>query len=304
VRRIVLLPIGGVAEMETIPDKPAQELVIALAGPAVNFVLAGILWLVAQAIGLPTALDPRQLLAIGQQDGLLDGGLIFSYIFMANLFIGVFNLAPAFPLDGGRVLRALLALRMPYVRATSIAVGIGQTLAFLLGLWGVLTFNIFIIILAVFVYMGASQEGQMVQVRGVLSNIRVRQAYTRRVLALSPSDPISRAVEAMLHTFQSDFPVLDGGHLVGMLTAGDVMTALRQQQENAQVSEVMRSDFPMAGPEETIFDVQQRMAAAGVNAVPIVEAGQLVGVLTTRDVSELYTLLSINPMLLGRRQPL
>ena len=301
VRRIVLLPIGGVAELERMPDKPSQELVVALAGPAVNFVLALLLWLVAQGVRLGDELLPGPMLDLFERGALAGGAAVFRYVFIANLFLGIFNLVPAFPLDGGRVLRALLALRMPYVRATSIAVSIGQTMAWLFGLWGVLSGNFFTLILAVFVYMGAGQEGRVVQVRGVLAGVRVRQAFTSRVLALAPTDPIGRAVEATLQSFQADFPVCEDGRVVGLLTAGDLVQALRQQREGMPVSAVMRREFPVAAPDEPVFDVQQRMGAAGLDAVPVVEYGRFVGMLTSRDVGELYQLLSVNPLLLGRR---
>ena len=301
VRRIVLLPIGGVAELERMPDKPSQELVVALAGPAVNFVLALLLWLVAQGLRLGDELLPGPMLDLFERGALAGGAAIFRYVFIANLFLGIFNLVPAFPLDGGRVLRALLAMRMPYVRATSIAVSIGQATAWLFGLWGVLSGNFFTLILAVFVYMGAGQEGRVVQVRGVLAGIRVRQAFTSRVLALAPTDPIGRAVEATLQSFQADFPVCEDGRVVGLLTAGDLVQALRQQQEGVSVGAVMRREFPVAAPDEAVFDVQQRMGAAGLDAVPVVEYGRFVGMLTSRDVGELYQLLSVNPLLLGRR---
>jgi Zn-dependent protease/CBS domain-containing protein len=303
VRRIVLLPIGGVAELERLPEKPSQELVVALAGPAVNFALAALFWAVGQSLRLGGAMDLGAMGDVLQPGVLADfGAAIFRYVFAANLFIGLFNLLPAFPLDGGRVLRALLALRLDYARATALAVAIGQTMAWIFGLWGVLSGNFFTLILAVFVYLAASQEGRMIQVRSTLSGIRVGQAFSRRALALGPYDPVSRAVEATLQSFQADFPVVDvDGRLIGLVTAADVMQALRRQQEAAAISQIMRTDFPQATPGEYIFDVQQRMAAAGIDAAPVVESGRFVGLLTNRDIGELYQLLSINPQLLGQR---
>lgn len=302
VQRIVLLPIGGVAELGRLPEDPRQELVVALAGPAVNFVLAVVLWLVAQATPLGRALagDPLPQLFTG---GMLADPVaaVFQYVFSANLAIGLFNLLPAFPLDGGRVLRALLAMRLTYPRATAVAVGIGQTMAWLLGLWGVLNGNFFLVILAIFIYMAGSQEGRMVQVKNVLASVRVRQAFARRAVVLMPYDPVSRAVELTLQSFQADFPVCDGGRVVGLVTAADVMQALQQHREHVPVAQVMRTEFPIASPLDSVYDVQQRMLELNLSAVPVVEDGVFVGMLTSRDISELYQMLSVSPHLLGQR---
>ena len=299
VERITLLPIGGVAELGRLPENPGKELVIAIAGPAVNFALAIIFWLVAQALALPSVWIGPEVFSRGAQ--LLDFEPIFRYTFTANLFIGLFNLLPAFPLDGGRVLRALLAMRLSYARATGVAVTIGQTMAWLFGLWGVLQGNFFLLVLAVFVYMAASQEGRLIQVRSTLAGIQVRQAFARRALTLTPTEPLSRAVQLTFQSFQADFPVCDGERIVGLVTSADVMKALQQRQEMIPVAEVMRTDFPVATPYDYLFDVQQRMNEANVGAVPVVDNGSFVGMLTGRDIGEVYQLLSVSPHLLGHR---
>lgn len=301
VRRIVLLPIGGVAELTRLPDDPRQELVVAIAGPAVNFVLAALLWLVAQVTPLGAGLAQGQILQVFTRGALSNPTeAVFQYIFAANLVIGLFNLIPAFPLDGGRMLRALLAIPLGQARATRIAVGIGQAAAWLLGLWGVLTGNFFMVILAVFIYLAGGQEGRMVQVKNVLASVRVWQAFARRVATLAPYEPVNRAVELTLQSFQSDFPVCAGDRVVGLLTATDVMQALQRHQEATPVSQVMRTEFPVASPTDSIFDVQQRMAAANLGAVPVVEGGVFVGMLTSRDIGELYQVLSVSPHLLDQ----
>lgn len=302
VQRIVLLPIGGVAELARLPEDPRQEFVIALAGPAVNFALAALLWLVALVTPLGVGLAEGQFFQIFTRGALADPAeAVFQYLFAANLGLGLFNLIPAFPLDGGRVLRALLAMRLDFARATALAVGIGQTLAWMLGLWGVLSGNFFLVILAVFVYMAGSQEGRMVQVKNVLAGVRVGQAFARKAATLEPWEPVSRAVDLTLTSFQSDFPVLAGGRVVGLLTAGDVIQALQQHREATPVTQVMRTDFPVAGPAESIYDAQQRMLAANIGAMPVVDNGVFLGMLTNRDIGELYQVLSVSPQLLGQR---
>lgn len=177
VTQIVLLPIGGVAQVERIPEKPVQELVIALAGPLVNIVLAFVLFLAhhVSRVGGAWSGDMMELL-MGVGQGGLDA--VFNYVFAANLLLVTFNLIPAFPLDGGRVLRALLATQLDYGRATAIAVTIGQTLAGLAGLWGFLDGDFFLILIAIFVYMGAGQEGALVRQKYSHSTLRIDRAHS------------------------------------------------------------------------------------------------------------------------------
>ena len=294
VTQIVLLPIGGVAQLQRIPENPVQELVIAIAGPMVNFVIAIVLYLVHlfSGIGAVSTGEPmRLLMGVGQ------GGInaVFNYVFAANLFLAIFNLVPAFPLDGGRVLRALLATRLDYGRATAIAVSIGQNLAWLAGLWGFLNGDFFLILIAIFVYMGASQEGQLVQLRRALGNLTVEQAYSRQARTLSPQSTLQEAIDLTLTTFQSEFPVRQGEQLVGLLTYQRLVEALNQRGAQTPVRDVMLTDVKPVGPNESMFDVHQRMAEQKLDAVPVVENGRFLGLLTNRDVSELYLLTASHP---------
>jgi Zn-dependent protease/predicted transcriptional regulator len=294
VRDITLLPIGGLAQMEKMPEKPAQELKMSLAGPLTNLVIAGLLILLC----LPFQI--RSTMGIGDLFEVLGSvswpGLV-AYMVTANLALGLFNLVPAFPMDGGRVLRALLAMRLDYARATAWAVKIGQGLAWLLGLYGVLSGSWTLAIIAVFIYLGAGQEGRLVEVKSVLGEMRVRQAMSRQVHSLSPQDPLSEAVALTLRTFQTDFPVVEGERLVGLLTESDLVSALHKQGAEVAVGRVMRTDFPTAGPEESLFDVQERMNTARLRALPVVTAGKLSGLLTAQDINEAYRLLSASPQL-------
>lgn len=296
VRQIVLLPLGGVAQLEQIPEKAWQEFVIAIAGPLVNFVLAALLFPLLGAFNA----SPGGLFAALQNLRTGSGAALLAYLYVTNLFLGIFNLIPAFPLDGGRVLRALLATRLPYPTATRIAVSIGQTLAFLLGLWAFLGGGFFLILTAAFIYFGASQEGSLVQVRSVLRDVRVQQAFSRQVQVLDAGDPLQRAVDLTLQSFQADFPVLERGQLVGLLTGGDLLAAVSRRQNGVAVRDVMRTHIGSTSPDEDLFTVQQKLAQAHVDALPVVENGQLVGVLTSRDLNEVYRLLSVNPQIVSR----
>jgi len=215
----------------------------------------------------------------------------------ANLSLGLFNLVPAFPMDGGRVLRAFLAMRMDYVKATAWAVRIGQGLAWLLGLYGVVSGSWTLALIAVFVYVGAGQEGRMVEVKSVLGELRVSQAMSRQVQSLSPTDTLARAVDLTLQTFQTDFPVIDKGELIGLLCQDRLLALLKQHGPNVPVSQAMRTDFPIAAPGGSLFKVQERMSSARVQAVPVMAGSELVGLLTAQDINEAYRLLSASPTL-------
>ncbi len=300
VRDITLWPIGGVARLERIPDKPAQEFWIAIAGPAVNIVIVGVVFVVGRALAS---------LQMGFDLGALERGLLqlqvptlLSYLFTANLFLAVFNLIPAFPMDGGRILRALLASRMDYSRATGIAVGIGQNLALLAGLYGFLSGQLNLVVVAIFVYMGAGSEGQMVQVKSVLGELKVRQAFTRKTEALAPNDPLTRAVDLTLGSFQSDFPVCENDVLVGLLTKTDLISALQQRGSMTPVASVMRQQFPTIGLDNNLYQAQQAMVENRIEALPVMEGGQFRGLLTLQDVDEVFRLLSVSPQLLRARK--
>lgn len=295
VRDIVLLPLGGVAQMERVPERPAQEFLMAIAGPLSNFVIAVVLTVVGLALEMVAGRDLWQLLTRSTQLGWRD---ILPYLIVTNLGLAVFNLIPAFPMDGGRVLRALLATVMSHARATTLAVRVGQGLAWMLGLTGLLTSNFMWVLIAIFVYSGAAQEERMVHVKNALQGLRVRQAFSRRALVLRPDDPVSRAADLTLESFQADFPICDGERLVGLLTHTDVIRALKQRRPETPVREVMRTDFPTVGLDDGLFEVHRQMAEAGLDALAVMEGERFLGLLTRRDVNEVYQLLSVSPELL------
>jgi Zn-dependent protease/CBS domain-containing protein len=298
VEEIVLLPIGGVAMLKRIPENPMQEFVIAIAGPAVNFAIAIVLLIADSLFALGGRYaDLGEGLAAMQT---LTAAAVFNYIFVANLFLAFFNLIPAFPMDGGRVLRAVLASRMDYARATAIAVAVGQTLAWMLGLWGFLTGAFFLIIVAIFIYMGASQEGQMVQVRHVLRDLTVRHAYSRQVRLLSPNATLADAVHQVVTGFQADFPICDGDRLLGVLTYKNLVDALQKHEPTTPVTVAMTTDLEPLSPDDELTEAQQQMARQNVDVLPVVEHGHFRGLLTSRDVGEVYRLASIQPDLLPR----
>lgn len=299
VKEIVLLPLGGVARMESMPEEPREEFLMALAGPVtsglIGLILLGVMIIAFPSTWLNVWLSAGQAMALTGQPSWSH---LLPYLVTANLFLAGFNLIPAFPMDGGRVLRALLASVMSYGRATAVAVTIGQGLAWLIGLIGLLDRNIVLMLIALFVYVGASQEGRMVQVKVALAGLRVEQAFSRHAKSLRPDDLLGRAVDLTLEGFQSDFPVCEEQQLVGMLTAEDVLVGLKEHGGDVPVRQVMREDFPVAQPDDDLFEIQQRMDQSGLDAVPVVEEGAFLGLLTSQDVQEVYRVVSTSPEIL------
>jgi stage IV sporulation protein FB len=302
VKQIVLLPIGGVAQLARMPEKPIQEFVIAIAGPLVNMGLAVILAIIAPLAGFNLTMGSLS----SNVEALARASLssVFAYIFISNLFLAVFNLLPAFPMDGGRVLRAILASRMSYPRATAIAVTIGQGLAWLLGLYGFLGGGFFLVLIAIFIFVGAGQEGQIVQLRSVLEGLKVEQAYSRQAQTLEPDATLKDVVDLTLNSFQADFPICDGTNLVGIITHSKLVQALNAYPSDTPIKQVMVEDIPSISPREGLFEVQKRFGELGVDALPVVDQGNFLGVITSKDISEVYQLLSKRPDMLSATRPI
>ena len=275
-RDITLLPIGGVARLDRMPQDPKQELLVALAGPAVNVALAAILFVVLELGG--------GLAAYGEVVRV--GGRFLDQLFWVNVSLAVFNLLPAFPMDGGRVLRGLLALRMDYLRATQIAAGIGQAMAVLFGFVGLFT-NPFLVFIALFVWLGAAGEASMVQMRSALAGIPVQKAMVTDFRTLAPNDQLGRAVDYVLAGFQQDFPVVEEGRVVGVLTRSDLLNALARRGKEVRVGDVMQRDIETGGPRDMLEGVLGRLQRRRCHTLPVVQNGQLVGLVTADNLGEL-----------------
>lgn len=289
---ITLLPIGGVAQLERMPRQPFQEFLIAIAGPAVNFVLTLLLLPVALLVvgmGMGSG-SASSLLAYAQSRMMtpsLDGLLV--YLALTNFALGLFNLIPAFPMDGGRVLRSLLAMAMPYVRATRIAVMVGRLMAVLLAFVG-LGGNIMLLLIAFFVYIGGRGELEAVESRYVLKDIKAGDALNREARQVYTSESIDKAVDLIMTTYQADFPVFDlGSNFVGVLTRPLLVSVLRTQGREGRIVDVMipAEQIPVVGPEMTLADVWDQMMENRSRVVAVKEQGRFLGLLTLDDISEL-----------------
>jgi Zn-dependent protease/predicted transcriptional regulator len=271
---ITLLPIGGVARLERMPEEPRQELWVALAGPAVNVGIAAVLYLWLLLTG---GWQPVNELSI-------TSGPFVERLLVVNVFLVLFNMLPAFPMDGGRVLRALLATRMEYTRATQIAATLGQGMAFLFGFLGFFS-NPFLLFIALFVWMGAEQEASMVQMRSALGGIPVTHAMQTHFRTLGPRDPLERAVELILSGSQQDLPVLEDGRVVGILTRADLLAALAQKPA-AIVGETMQRDFQTVDPGDMLETAFRRLQGCQCHTLAVVRRGELVGLVTADNVGE------------------
>jgi Zn-dependent protease/CBS domain-containing protein len=278
---VTLLPIGGVARLERIPEKPHEELLVAIAGPLVNVAIALTL---AGLFG--ASLDARHLTALESTQVSL-----FDRLASVNLFLALFNMIPAFPMDGGRVLRALLASRLGFVRATEVAATIGQGLAFAFGFIG-LFWNPMLIFIAIFVYLAASAEAHSVALRSMSRGVPVSTAMMTQFATLVPDARVEEAVETLLRTSQSEFPVTDHeGRPMGLLGRADIIRALKQLGPDARVAEVMSSAVATIGHRQCLDEAFRILQDKSAVAVAVVDpSGKLVGLVTSETVGEMLML--------------
>jgi Zn-dependent protease len=278
---ITLLPIGGVARLERMPENPREELVVAIAGPLVNVVIAGLIWIFHRG-----STDISVMERFNEP-----GHNLFAKLFFINIFMIVFNLIPAFPMDGGRILRAFLAMAMPYAKATRIAANVGQAFAFLLGFLG-LFWNPILIFIAFFVYLGAGQEAAHVQMRETARGLRVSAGMVTEFVSLRPYSTLDEAIEVLLRTSQTDFPVIDNeGGFIGLLTRQGLVATLKEKGSDAVVESAMIQGLPVIHPDEPFEDGIQRLQASESPALPVVDDNaRLVGLLTPENIGEMIML--------------
>jgi stage IV sporulation protein FB len=278
---VTLLPIGGVAQLERIPEEPWEEFLIAIAGPLVNVAITLVLVFIAGAHLQSSAAVAVDNMRISMLDRLA----------AVNLFLAVFNLIPAFPMDGGRVLRAGLASKFGYVRATEIAAWIGQFVAFALGFIGLL-YNPLLIFIAIFVYLAASSESHMVALRAASRGVPVSHAMMTRFATLTPQAHIDEAVQTLLATSQGEFPVVDAtGRPAGVLDRGGLIKALKTLGPDARVADAMNREFPTIShrvTREQAFRLLQQKSAPAVGITDA--AGKLTGLVTNETIAEMMML--------------
>jgi stage IV sporulation protein FB len=290
-RSILLLPIGGVANLERLPEKPAQELAIVAAGPLVNLVLVLLLlpaaWL-ANGSSLQGLFTLNAMGASIQNPGVQS---LLVYLISANLLLALFNLLPAFPLDGGRLLRALLAYTMSYVKATRTAVAVGRFLAILMAVFGIFSGGISLLLIAFFVYVGGSAELESVSSRAVLRQFRACAALTHSATTLYTSERLDRVVQLLMNSYQTDYLVRDlAGVFVGVLTRPLLINALRERGPEGRVVDVMQpaAAIPRCSPDADLAMVWELMSQSGSRVVAVTAKGETLGLITNDDIAEVF----------------
>jgi Zn-dependent protease len=286
VRDITLLPIGGVASMSKMPENPRQEFLISVAGPLFNIALAMVLFFIFyHAPWMPRAI----LINPTFEDTWLQTIALIPWI---NVALAIFNLLPAFPMDGGRLLRSFLATRMDYRKATKIAVNIGHIFAIFFGFKGFIDWNPLLILIAIFVYMAASAEESHVNLKETLKGFKVKDILSSQFLTLNKDTPISRVLEIVFHTHQEDFPVMEGRNIAGFVTRGDIITALHKSGPGTLISSIMRTNVPTVAPEDKLTKVQHIMEENQIKALPVVRNSVVCGVVTLEDIGRVYSIMA------------
>lgn len=284
VKEITLLPIGGVSTMSKMPEKPIQEFLISIAGPLSNIAIVLIFFF------------PMKLLLgsdiLFHKLSTDSWKLTLAYAYWINLILAAFNMLPAFPMDGGRVLRAILARRMGYQKGTHVAATFGHIFALAFAYFGIIKFNLVLVAIAIFIYIAASSEEVQVDIRETLKKFRVRDILARDFTVVRPDFTLARALEMIFHSHQEDFPVVEGGRLVGFLTRQNVMKGIHQFGVSKPVSEVMLKSFPKVKETDLLLKAQKLIQESGMRAVPVMRDDKVVGVVTLEDVGRVYAIAS------------
>jgi Zn-dependent protease/CBS domain-containing protein len=279
---------GGMARMDREADSPGTELKVALAGPAVTAAIVVVL--TAIGIGAAGWTEFREAALREVQSGASGLMALLAWLAAINLFVLIFNLLPAFPMDGGRVLRGLLATRLGAVQATDVSAAIGQGFAFVFFLLGLLGGNLILALIAVFIFFGASGEGQMVRQREMARGLTVSDVMgdRRRIETVTPHHTFGQVLDLVLHGYQEDFPVVEeDGSLVGMLTRGEIFSAARSPDGGRLVREMMITEVPTISPEADLSsDGNRILHESGLRAVPVMKGSELVGMLTVDDIGQ------------------
>lgn len=283
---VILLPIGGVARLERIPDEPRQELLIALAGPAVTAALALIFYLLLRLTGGDAEVDQLNPVAP-----------FLNQLLVTNVWLLLFNMIPAFPMDGGRILRALLASRMGLVRGTRVAASLGQALALIGGLYGITSQHPFLVLIAFFVFLGASAEAEAVETRAAGDGLQVSHMMVTNFRTIPIYATLADAVDLLLSGEQREFPVVDNnGKIEGMLTRDNLIRGLSKLGPASPVDEAMTREVPVVQPTLEFREALDRLRSSRLPALPVVDpAGALVGLLTSDNIADLLLVQRARP---------
>jgi len=271
---ITLWIFGGIAQLEEMPEDWKHELLIALAGPIVSVGLGVVSLLLFLAV--PASTDTAVAAAT----------FLFGYLALMNVALAIFNMLPGFPMDGGRVLRALLARRRPYARATKIAAEVGKFFAIVLGLLALFAFNLFLVAIAFFIYVGAASEAQMTAMRAAFEGVQVRDVMTPadRVEAVEAATSVADLVERMFRERHTGYPVERDGEIVGMVTLEDARAVREVERDAYRVEEIMTTDLETIEPTADAMDAMMRIEQNNIGRLLVHDGEEMVGILTRSDL--------------------
>ncbi len=279
IKDITLMLLGGVAQINDEKREPQAETLMAFAGPLFSLVFGAVLLFLIRPLGSGLAADYR---------------LVIFYLGFMNIFLAVFNLMPAFPSDGGRILRSLLARKTSYLKATKIATSIGKIFAFLLGVIGLLNGQIILVLIAFFIYIGASQEYKFNLIRDTFADFKVKDLMTENVITVNENLKVRELLDKMLIEKHTGYPVInDEGEITGCVTLEDISEVPDVEEELKNVKDIMSCDLIKVKPEEPLFEAFKKMSQADIGRLLVVENDQLVGILTRSDIMKAYQLKSI-----------
>ena len=276
-RDITLYPIGGVASLNRMPEKPAQELAVAVAGPAVNVVIAGILYIFL--------FSTDQLLPISEIDHMSGDNFWFN-IMAANVILAVFNLIPAFPMDGGRVLRAVLAFNMDKLKATTIAARVGQLLAIVFVFLGFFS-NFWLVFIGLFIFLGAGAEAVQESTKSALIGYTASDVLIQKYTRLSPMETLEKAVQLLQNTQDQGFVVVENDQAIVFLTRKELIKGLSTYGNSSRVSDIMRNDFAIVTPNTPLQQVYEKLVSNNSQLAAVLDNGQLTGIVTVKGINEM-----------------
>jgi len=274
IKKITLLPIGGVSQMEAIPK--GHEFAVAVVGPLTSIAIGAILFLFGSLFGFGMYFDLNWV----QLGSLTD---IPRIVMSLNFLLGLFNIIPAFPMDGGRVLRAFLSTKMDYLKATEISVRIGQGLAIVFAFVGVL-YNPWLIIIAFFIYMGGMGEYQSTQMSSALKGIKVKDLMVKNVVTVSPYDTLEEFEKLLIEKRHKGYPVVFEGNVLGIITTNEILQVPRTKWVDTKVQDVMVKDIILASPDMEVFDLHTKLLEKNLGRAPVLENGKLIGFISKTDI--------------------
>lgn len=283
--KITLLPIGGVASLEDMPDDPKQEFLVAIAGPLVNVAIALLLY---PLVSLETFINqsPEEL---QQSLGTIQAANFLFYLFSANAMLVLFNMLPAFPMDGGRVLRALLSMKMNKVMATRIASGVGQFLAMVFFFIGIF-YNPILLLIAVFVFFGAQAESSMVQNVDLLEGYKVKDAMMTDITIVNPDNTLQDMIDILISGAEKNFVVAENKRLRGVLYQKELISSIQNNNRDTEVRDIMSQDYGTVQIDEDLNSIFRKIRQHRRSFFPVLDGEEVAGTIDMENINEFITI--------------